>query len=167
MFDLFGMLYGVLDFMDLLLFGHIIFGVEALVILPIVAVVCLKYNKLADATTALWTGLAVLMLAWFCGGWYYVEMYGDVVKPVIKSADDTKWVHSLIMEHKEHWFLLIPALYGFTVLYFKHYLAHFLETNPGLKTTAFALLGTIMVAAVFMAAEGGIITATVRMLKGI
>ena len=54
-------------------------------------------------------GVVCLLTAWVLGGFYYVEVYGEVVKPVIK-ASDAKWVHGIVMEVKEHVFLFLPIL---------------------------------------------------------
>ena len=54
-------------------------------------------------------GVVCLLLAWVLGGFYYVEVYGHVVKPVIK-ASDANWVHGIVMEVKEHVFLFLPVL---------------------------------------------------------
>src|SRR3989344_2582687 len=54
-------------------------------------------------------GLASFILSWFLGGYYYVNYYGTIVKPVIK-AGSAPWAHSIAMEAKEHIFLLIIPL---------------------------------------------------------
>jgi len=55
--------------------------------------------------------LAVLFffISWAAGGYYYVNYYGPDVKPLIKEGQ-TPWVHSVLMETKEHVFLFIPFL---------------------------------------------------------
>ena len=54
-------------------------------------------------------GVVCLITAWFVGGFYYVEVYGSHIKPVIKESE-AKWVHSVVMEVKEHVFLFLPIL---------------------------------------------------------
>ena len=65
--------------------------------------------RINRAKIAALIGVVCLLLAWILGGFYYVEVYGDVIKPVIK-ASDAKWVHSIVMEVKEHVFLFLPIL---------------------------------------------------------
>ncbi len=50
----------------------------------------------------------LLVVSWLAGGAYYVGVYGSDVKPVIKAA--YPWVHSIVMESKEHLFLFMPVL---------------------------------------------------------
>jgi hypothetical protein len=54
-------------------------------------------------------GTALLMSAWVVGGFYYVDYYGANVKPAIKEGPEP-WAHKVVMEVKEHVFLLIPFL---------------------------------------------------------
>ena len=54
-------------------------------------------------------GLVCLLAAWVMGGYYYFNIYGAGIKPVIK-AGDAPWVHSVVMEVKEHVFLFVPVL---------------------------------------------------------
>ena len=49
-------------------------------------------------------GLAGYILTWIIGGYYYVQFYGPLVKPIIK-AGNAAWAHSIVMETKEHIFL--------------------------------------------------------------
>lgn len=54
-------------------------------------------------------GTTLAFLAWLSGGYYYLTYYGSTVKPVIK-ASELKWAHGIVMEIKEHVFLIIPIL---------------------------------------------------------
>ncbi len=54
-------------------------------------------------------GLVLLVAAWIVGGWYYVTVYGPVVKPVILGSA-YPWAHTVVMETKEHIFLFIPVM---------------------------------------------------------
>src|SRR3990167_3222893 len=49
-------------------------------------------------------GLVSFLLSWFVGGYYYVNFYGTLVKPIIK-AGSAPWAHAIAMEAKEHIFL--------------------------------------------------------------
>lgn len=66
-------------------------------------------SRIERAKIAALIGVACLLTAWLVGGFYYVEVYGSQIKPVIK-ASDAKWVHSIVMEVKEHVFLFLPIL---------------------------------------------------------
>jgi hypothetical protein len=65
--------------------------------------------RIRRAKIAAMLGVVCLIAAWLAGGFYYVEVYGSQIKPVIK-ASDAKWVHSIVMEVKEHVFLFLPIL---------------------------------------------------------
>jgi hypothetical protein len=54
-------------------------------------------------------GLILLLASWIVGGYYYVTIYGPVVKPVILGSVFS-WGHSVVMEGKEHVFLFIPIM---------------------------------------------------------
>jgi predicted RND superfamily exporter protein len=54
-------------------------------------------------------GVALLLLSWIVGGFYYTTIYGPTVKPVI-LAGPQPWAHDVFTETKEHVFLLLPFL---------------------------------------------------------
>ena len=54
-------------------------------------------------------GLVLVFAAWLAGGFYYVEIYGTGVKPVIKQGP-MPWAHSIVMETKDHVFIFLPFL---------------------------------------------------------
>jgi len=54
-------------------------------------------------------GIVLIFLAWLAGGFYYVEIYGDAVKPLIKEGP-MPWAHKIVMETKEHVFIFLPFL---------------------------------------------------------
>jgi hypothetical protein len=58
-----------------------------------------------------WVGY---MLSWVSGGYYYWFYYGTQVKPLILEGNYV-WAHKVVMEAKEHVFLLIPIL-SFTLI---------------------------------------------------
>lgn len=59
------------------------------------------------------------LASWITGGYYYTSFYGKSVKPIILKGD-YPWVHSVLMETKEHIFLFLPflSLALFAVTYF-------------------------------------------------
>ena len=54
-------------------------------------------------------GTILIFISWIVGGYYYVNYYSPNVKPLIKQGS-TPWIHSVIMETKEHVFLFLPVL---------------------------------------------------------
>jgi len=60
-------------------------------------------------------GLLLLVTSWIVGGYYYVTTYGGAVKPVIIGSEYA-WAHSVVMEAKEHIFLLIPLMAAVVVV---------------------------------------------------
>jgi len=95
--------------------------------------------------------LAVLSFigSWIFGGLYYTSYYGKVVKPIILKGQYS-WVHTILMETKEHLFLFLPfltiALFVITALGKKG-----LEKNENLKKSvlrfAFIIVGLGITAA--------------------
>lgn len=71
-------------------------------------------SRLRRARIASLLGLALLIGAWFVGGYYYITEYSVAVKPLIKSGP-MPWAHSVITETKEHVFLFLPLLAVLTV----------------------------------------------------
>src|SRR3990167_8848392 len=51
-------------------------------------------------------GTIAFIGSWIAGGYYYVVYYGTLVKPIIKSGLAPS-AHAIIMEAKEHIFILI------------------------------------------------------------
>lgn len=54
-------------------------------------------------------GFLFLVLSWLIGGYYYVNIYGSEVKPLIKESTQS-YAHLIVMETKEHAFLILPIL---------------------------------------------------------
>ncbi|MBI4181623.1 MAG: hypothetical protein HY520_01490 [Candidatus Aenigmarchaeota archaeon] len=50
-----------------------------------------------------------IFASWLAGGWYYVNVYGAQVKPLIKEGPQP-WAHGIFTETKEHVFLFLPFL---------------------------------------------------------
>ena len=91
---------------DLALFAHIILG-GALVVLS--AVILFELNKkssLLKPLSALTAGISWLLL--LPAGILYLNFY-PATKTLIK-AGAWPWAHSIIMETKEHWGLLLPVI---------------------------------------------------------
>jgi len=89
---------------DLVYFAHIILGI-LLVILPII-ILQLKKSNLTRPLSALTAAVSWILLV--PAGILYVLFY-PATKTVIK-AGAWPWAHSIIMETKEHWGLLLPII---------------------------------------------------------
>ncbi len=51
----------------------------------------------------------LLFLSWIASGYYYINVYGSEVKPIIKEGPQP-WAHGIFMEVKEHIFLFLAFL---------------------------------------------------------
>ena len=104
------------------------------------------------ATIAAWIGLIAILTSWVFGGFYYVDVYGVDVKPIIK-AGPSPWAHSVIMEAKEHLFLFLPFLAALAVA-----TLHKGKANK----SALKLCGLIVLLAFLMAGFGFLISSGYR-----
>lgn len=104
--------------------------------------------------------------SWFAGGYYYVTHYGKMVKPVlIAESSNLKWAHKLIIEAKEHIFLLIPILAVATFLvYLKLESWKDLDDATSKRLAYLSLLIFLMV--FLMAAMGSLVSGSVRQILG-
>src|SRR3989338_9899023 len=66
-------------------------------------------TRMKRAKIACVIGLILIMLSWLAGGYYYVNIYGPEVKPLIKEGP-IPWAHLVFTETKEHIFFFIPIL---------------------------------------------------------
>ncbi len=138
----------------LILIGHILFGLIGIFasLGVVLALVGRVYNhKLALCSSA--TAFVTYMLSWFLGGWYYITFYGSVVKPVIKEGP-YPWAHLIVMESKEHIFLMLPILTAVLTL------AIYLGRGRGKAVAALAILTAII--AVFILVTGIVISGAVQ-----
>ena len=91
---------------DLVYFAHIIIGI-ALVLLPIIILTNLKNNgELAKKLGALTAGLSWLIL--LPAGSLYTQFYPATKTLILANA--WPWAHSIVMETKEHWGILLPIV---------------------------------------------------------
>ena len=67
------------------------------------------HQRIKRAKTIAFISMVLLFLSWFIGGYYYVNTYGNEVKPIIKEGPQP-WAHGIFMETKEHVFLFLPFL---------------------------------------------------------
>lgn len=111
-------------------------------------------------------GAIAAVSSWFAGGYYYVKHYGTLVKPVlIAETSNYKWAHKVVIEAKEHIFLLIPILAVAAFLIFlKLESWKDLDEATSKKVAYLALL--IFLMAFSMAAMGSLVSISVRAILG-
>lgn len=104
-------------------------------------------------------GLLGFAGTWIFGGYYYVKIYGTVVKPIIK-AGGLPWAHAVAMEAKEHIFLfIIPLAVTALILAFMNE-EEFVGHN--LRRITMVLVGLIAFLGLAIGAMGYIISAAAR-----
>jgi hypothetical protein len=94
---------------QILLILHVLAGVFGILFF-LCAFLCLARPHLTKwRTLVTLLGTLSFWVAWIAGGTYYTRHYGTAVKPIIVEGD-TPWIHTIIMEAKEHLFLFLPFL---------------------------------------------------------
>jgi len=116
--------------------------------------------RIRRARIASMIGVVCLFTAWVAGGFYYVDVYGSAVKPAIK-ASDAKWVHSIVMETKEHVFLFLPLLALLTTSLIAKFGEGLIENKTASKTIVL-LAGLIFLLGFSIAGMGAIIASGYR-----
>lgn len=104
-------------------------------------------------------GTAGFVISWLAGGYYYVQYYGSLVKPIIKSGL-APWAHTIVMETKEHIFLFIIPL-AITALFLTTLTSTETEQLQ-LRSATLWLVRTIVGLALLIGAFGFIISAAAR-----
>ena len=116
--------------------------------------------RIRRAKIAAMFGVACLIAAWLAGGFYYVEVYGSQIKPVIKGSD-AKWVHSIVMEVKEHVFLFLPILAALVAALLYRFDKE-LISNRDARLSVVMLAGLIFLLGFSIAGMGAIIASGYR-----
>lgn len=144
--------------LSIFLVVHVISGVIGIFLFGGVALTALKQKpsfKMLRWFSLL--GFLALMISWtISGGYYYVTYYGKAIKPIIK-AGATPWVHSIIMEAKEHIFLFLPFL-AFLAMLILWFYNESLAEKPKLKSAVAAISFLIMVIGIAMILAGILIS---------
>ena len=117
-------------------------------------------SRIARAQVAALVGCSALLFAWLVGGFYYVEVYGLHVKPLIK-ASDAAWVHSIVMEVKEHVFLFLPILATLATAMLYKYEGELIQ-NKDARVSIVLLAGLIFLLGFSIAGMGVLISSGYR-----
>ena len=117
-------------------------------------------TRIRRARAAAFSGVVCLLSAWVAGGFYYLNVYGSEIKPVIK-ASDAQWVHSIVMETKEHVFLFLPLLAIVTTSLISRFDQELIG-NKDARTTVTMLAGLIFLLGFAIAGMGAIIASGYR-----
>lgn len=100
------------------------------------------------------------MISWFSGGYYYVAYYGSAVKPLIVEGV-YPWAHLVMMETKEHIFLMLPfATFVLAVIFFV--IGERLQTDNTLKRSTLLLSGVITILATAITIMGMLVSGAAR-----
>lgn len=92
------------------LITHVLTGVLAIGLVQLVFMHSLKVSPSWKYLSRLSAGSVVLFfISWVSSAYYYVTYYGKAVKPIILSGT-YPWAHQIVMESKEHIFILLPFL---------------------------------------------------------
>ena len=105
-------------------------------------------------------GTILIFISWIVGGYYYVIYYGPDVKPAIKESS-TPWIHSIVMETKEHVFLFLPFLAILTTGIIFSYNADLLKNHKA-KSSVLLLCALIILVGLAIAGMGYLISAGAR-----
>ncbi|MBT3642999.1 hypothetical protein HN604_03945 [archaeon] len=107
-------------------------------------------------------GTVLFFISWLSGGYYYVDTYGVDVKPLIKAGPQP-WAHSIIMEAKEHIFLMLPFLGFICYAFIRKYEKELAKgTNKQTRKAVLLLLGLTIFLGVLMAFFGYLISSGYR-----
>lgn len=139
------------------LIGHVLLGLTAAGLSVWLLVGFFKERiDLKPLKAASLYGFLSFILSWLAGGYYYVQYYGSVVKPVIKGGD-FRWIHSVVMETKEHVFLFLPFL-SFVLFILVWYAGDYVRKNAALRKTASFLALVVVVLGVLVTLMGASIS---------
>lgn len=143
-----------------LLIGHILLGLAAIAcsVLVLVGFFSAGGGKFLKITSL--SAFLLYLGSWFAGGYYYVEHYGNNVKPLIK-AGPYSFAHGVFMEAKEHIFLFIPILAG-VIFIASWLLGDKINQEPKIKSALTALAFVVVFLGVLITALGMLISGAVK-----
>lgn len=146
---------------QLLLALHVVFGLLGVASSYATWMASLKEHiSLKFLRTTSLGALIAYLFSWISGGYYYAVYYGSAVKPIIK-AGPYPLAHAIIMESKEHVFLLVPIIAAVATLVV-WLCGAALESSPQIKRSFSFLAGVATTLGVVIAIAGIIISGAVR-----
>ena len=142
------------------LLGHILCGLLATVSSVMVFLGLVKNAGFQKIRINSLVGVLGFFISWILGGYYYVNFYGQQVKPAIKSGN-YPWAHGIFMETKEHIFLFLPFL-SLVLALLVWFLKNEVNKNSRLKKAGIFLAFMIIVLAVSVTFMGMLISGAVK-----
>ncbi len=119
-------------------------------------------SRLRRAKVAAFLGVVFFFASWIVGGYYYSNIYGAVVKPIIKEGPQP-WAHLVFMEAKEHIFLFLPFISIFTYILIIRFQSHLRgDKDPRARKAILFLSLLILLIGALMAAMGYLISSGYR-----
>lgn len=115
-------------------------------------------TRIKRAKIAAILGVILMFSSWLVGGYYYLNYYGDNVKPLIKEGPNP-WAHLIFTETKEHVFLFIPFL---SILVLGLIYKNNLLKNNSARKSAIIISALIIILGLAMAAMGYLISTGAR-----
>ena len=115
-------------------------------------------TRIKRAKIAAILGVIFIFSSWLAGGYYYLNYYGDNVKPLIKEGPNP-WAHLIFTETKEHIFLFIPLL---SILVLGLIYKNNLLKNNSARKSIIIISALIVLLGLTMAAMGYIISTGAR-----
>ena len=117
-------------------------------------------KRIKRAIVASVIGTIFIFASWMIGGYYYVEFYGDNVKPIIKEGPQS-WAHGVVTETKEHVFLFLPFIAILTTGLLMHHKRRLIQENA-LRKSIIKLCWLVVIIGFVMAAMGYVISSAFR-----
>lgn len=119
-------------------------------------------SRLRRAKIAAFLGVVFFFASWIVGGYYYLNYYGSLVKPVILKGPQS-WAHNIFTETKEHIFLFLPFLSTFVYTLLIRYQSHLRgDKDPKARKAILLLCLLVIILGALMAFMGYMISSGYR-----
>lgn len=143
---------------QLILMSHVFFGIVCIVAAMwlFVDVIHVGEGNLARIRRVSLAAAASFWIAFIIGGYWYVTAYKADKETILKGP--WPFAHNMIMETKEHLVIMLLLL----VTYLPVAAADRLDTNPGARRLMLWITGLIVILALAMDGEGGLIAMGVK-----
>ena len=120
--------------------------------------------RVKRATIAAIIGTLFILASWTTGGYYYLNIYGSNIKPIINEGSQS-WAHQIITETKEHVFLFLPFIAFLTTSLLMHH-KNRLIAESALRHAIIHLCALVVIIGLLMAGMGYIISSAFRSSLG-